>query len=124
MQKMEYFGRISSYVSKFIFSLALLVFALSAFFFTINRSNAETEFPKISSFSDLQNLKTQEQGKYSVSMAAAAVNGTITTQVILLNTQTGATKLYQVFHDKHGGGWKVIELSDTKTNLKIPQATF
>ena len=124
MQKLEYYGRISSYVSKFIFALSLLVFALSAFFLTINRSVAETEFPKISNLADLENLKTQEQGKYSIAMSSTTVNEAIMTQFAILNTQTGATKLYQLFHDKYGGGWKVIELSDSKTNLKLPQASF
>ncbi len=125
MQKLEYYGRISSYVAKFIFALSLLIFSVSAFLFTVNPSIAETgEFPKISNLSDLQNLKTQEQGKYSVAMSSASVNNSITTQFTILNTQTGASRVYQIFYDKNGGGWKLIELSDSKNNLKLPQAGF
>lgn len=67
---------------------------------------------------------TSQQGKYTVAMSTSNVNSSLWTQVVVMNTQTGQSKLYQLFYDKHGGGWKVIELSSSKHNLGIPKANF
>lgn len=67
---------------------------------------------------------SSQQGKYMVATNSSTVNGGVQTQIIVMNTQTGQSKLYQLFNDKHGGGWKVIELSSSKYNLGIPKANF
>lgn len=102
----------------FIAVLAVVVAA------TTPQNNDDFTISKAGLLSFAGTQGTSQQGKYSVAMSTSNVDSMLWTQVVVMNTQTGQSKLYQLFNDKHGGGWKVIDLSSSKYNLGIPKANF
>lgn len=107
-----------------VVSFAFVAVLVVVFVATFPQKNDDFTISKAGLLSFANTQGSSQQGKYMVATNSSTVNGGVQTQIIVLNTQTGQSKLYQLFNDKHGGGWKVIELSSSKYNLGIPKANF
>lgn len=107
-----------------LFSALGLIMILGIATSLSTQKNDDFNIDKAGLFSLATTNTSMQQGKYSVSSSSANMNGAIMTHVVILNTQTGQSKLFQLFNDKHGGGWKVIELSSSRYNLGIPKVNF
>lgn len=101
-------------ITKVIMASAFLVFAIACLFFSTQTSFATP--PNL--------LETTSSGKYTVAMSSTTISGKVQAHFVILNTETGESKIHQLFYDTYGNGWKTIELSTSTLGLGMPKADF